>query len=545
MATTSIKSLAAMRKIRDISWNALIYTIQQWDPATISLYLCIGTFLIFVYCRSCFGSRLDPREPRAVQPRLPWIGHIIGLIRHRVDYFDILKKKKPMAIATLPILNGKIYAIWSPSLVQSALRNKDLTFDIFGIEFAENVFGLNKETMSIIRGTGSIEESLVSKMMSAIKPTMTGQNLHRMNAEALKYIGSCINNIGGEGLNVPNAYRWLRELMTLATAEAIYGVENPFMKDPTLLNALWEFDANLNTLVLGFLPNIIARAAIRNRNKVQEALMKYYEAGMDQKADVAEITKVRAKVSRESGVKNDEMARLEMALIFVATTNSIPTAYWLLTNIWLRPNIVDRIRAEVAQLAQISNRADNKGRDLTLRISQLEDRCPLLASSYREAVRLGNQVLGTRRVMKDTVLTDADGTSYLLRAGVNVIWSAKLMHRAADVWGDCSDTFIADRFLAGKAGGIDMERKRRVSYLPFGGGKHLCPGRNFAFAEILGFMSALVLGFEVVGLNSSNVRMETGAIGEGVVKPPADGQGGAITIRRRKGWEDVNWLFVC
>lgn len=306
-----------------------------------------------------------------------------------------------------------------------------------------------------------------------------------------------------------------------------------------------EYDANLNTLVLRFLPNIIARAAIRNRNKVQEALMKYYEAGMDQKADVAEITKVRAKVSRESGVKNDEGARLEMALIFVATTNSVPTAYWLLTNIWLRPNIVDRIRAEVAQLAQISNRADGKGRDLTLRISQLEGRCPLLASSYREAVPLGNQVLGTRRVMKDTVLTDADGTSYLLRAGVNVMWSAKQMHRAADVWGDCSDTFIADRFLAGKAGGIDMERKRRVSYLPFGGGKHLCPGRNFAFAEILGFMSALVLGFEVVGLNPSNVRMETGAIGDGVVKPPADGQGVAITIRRRKGWEDVNWLFVC
>jgi hypothetical protein len=137
------------------------------------------------------------------------------------------------------MLNGKIYAIWSPSLVQSALRNKDLTFDVFGIEFAENVFGLNKETMSIIQGTGSIGESLVSKMMSAIKPAMTGQNLYRMNTRALEYIGSCINSIGREGLDVPNVYQWLRELMTQATAEAIYGVENPFMKDPALVDALW------------------------------------------------------------------------------------------------------------------------------------------------------------------------------------------------------------------------------------------------------------------------------------------------------------------
>ncbi|KAL9564974.1 hypothetical protein ACKAV7_010888 [Fusarium commune] len=511
----------------DISRNALIYALHERDPATISLYLFIGTLLMFVYYRGFFGSRLDPREPPALKPQLPWIGHIVGLIRHRVDYFDILKKRKPMVIATLPMLNGKIYAIWSPSLVQSALRNKNLTFDVFGIEFAENVFGLNKETMSIIRGTGSIEESLVSKMM------------------ALEYIGSCINSIGREGLNVPNVYRWLRELMTHATAEAIYGVGNLFKKDLALVDVLWEFDANLNTLALGFLPNIIACAAISNRNKVQEALKNYYGADLDQNADVAEITKIRAKVSRESGIKNDEVAKLEMALIFVATTNSIPTAYWLLTSIWLRPNIVNRLRDEVAPLAQISNRADGKGRDLTLDISQLEGRCPVLASSYREAVRLGNQVLGTRRVMKDTVLSDADGTSYLLRAGVNVMWSAKQMHRAADAWSDYPNMFIADRFLAGTAGSVDMERRRRASYLPFGGGKHLCPGRNFAFAEILGFMSALVLGFEVVGLKSSNVRMETGPIGEGVVKPPADGQGGAVTIRRRKGWEDVNWLFVC
>jgi cytochrome P450 len=133
----------------------------------------------------------------------------------------------------------------------------------------------------------------------------------------------------------------------------------------------------------------------------------------------------------------------------------------------------------------------------------------------------------------------------LLKEGVNVMWSAKLMHRGADAWGDCPDSFVADRFLTGEARDIDIERKRRASYVPFGGGKHLCPGRNFAFAEILGFMGSLVVGFEVVGLKSSNVQMHTGAIGEAVVKPPADGQGGPVTIRRRKGWEDINWHFVC
>lgn len=81
--------------------------------------------------------------------------------------------------------------------------------------------------------------------------------------------------------------------------------------------------------------------------------------------------------------------------------------------------------------------------------------------------------------------------------------------------------------------------------VPFGGGAHLCPGRNFAFAEILGLVGALVLGYEVVGLRAENIKMGPRVLASAIPKPMEDGDGGPVTLRRRKGWEDVQWSFAC
>ena len=76
------------------------------------------------------APRLDPREPPVLKPRIPLVGHIIGLLRHRSNFFGLLRAQNPMPIATLPMLNGKLYALWSPGLIHAAMRHKDLSFDI-------------------------------------------------------------------------------------------------------------------------------------------------------------------------------------------------------------------------------------------------------------------------------------------------------------------------------------------------------------------------------------------------------------------------------
>lgn len=126
------------------------------------------------------------------------------------------------------------------------------------------------------------------------------------------------------------------------------------------------------------------------------------------------------------------------------------------------------------------------------------------------------------------------------------MWSSKVAHEMTEVWGPDALEFNPERFVgsAGSFADKDLEKKRRAAYIPFGGGLNLCPGRNFAFAETLGLISVLVLGYDVEGLRTDQVKMGPRVLASAMPKP-TDGDGGAVTIRRRRGWEDVQWSFAC
>jgi len=295
----------------------------------------------------------------------------------------------------------------------------------------------------------------------------------------------------------------------------------------------------MQPLFLGVLPKLIARKAYYNREKVQAALVPWYMARKAEADDVAAIAKARASTAREFGMPEEEVGRAEAALLFVATTNTIPTLYWFVTNVWLRPDLVEELRREALPLVSLTK--GEQGREATVDISQLEERCPLMVSCYRESIRLGNQAIGTRRVVSDTVLTDSKGNAHLFKGGVDIMWSVKGMHHSSEVWGEDSMEFSAERFKDQETFG----RVQKQAYIPFGGGKHLCPGRNFAFAENLGFMASLVVGFELLGLDKKNVKLGATRMGEAVAKPPVGGDGGEVVIKRKEGWEDVTWKFIC
>lgn len=121
-------------------------------------------------------------------------------------------------------------------------------------------------------------------------------------------------------------------------------------------------------------------------------------------------------------------------------------------------------------------------------------------------------------------------------------------------WGPDAAVFKARRFLAtseerAKWGKEEKEREweQKRALLPFGGGKHLCPGRNFAFAEILGTVSVLVLGFEVRGKAGEVIEVPEvprTRLGEGVGKPSEGQLGMGARLTRREGWQDIVWRFV-
>jgi len=83
----------------------------------------------------------------------------------------------------------------------------------------------------------------------------------------------------------------------------------------------------------------------------------------------------------------------------------------------------------------------------------------------------------------------------------------------------------------------------RGAFRPFGGGNNLCPGRHFAQTEILAFTALLVAGFELSAADGGPYvppPFEKGSMLTATLKPETDVQ---VQIRRREGYEGVEWEF--
>jgi cytochrome P450 len=291
----------------------------------------------------------------------------------------------------------------------------------------------------------------------------------------------------------------------------------------------------------------LAPKPYNGRAAVQSALMKYYSARHDLEPDVSRLAKVRAAVCREYGFTDLEIGKMEVALLQVATSNAIPTSFWTLIFIASSPSLVASIRQELMYIFKVIS----PKKELSLNISCFSSHCPLLVSTYQEATRLANSQVVTRRVMADTTISDGK-SSYLLKKGADVQMPAGVNHMASTNWGTNASDFDARRFLQReeKASMNDKEKEefktQKRSFFPFGGGKHLCPGRSFAFAEILGTIAILVLGFDITGSDGELLKVPKigrASLAEAIVKPGADGLKIGAKFTRRKGWENVVWSF--
>ncbi|KAJ3543484.1 hypothetical protein NM208_g3553 [Fusarium decemcellulare] len=519
----------------------LSFFVDDFKQSPTSYLAVLGLLVSAIFLHKLASPQIDGREPPVLKSSIPVIGHLIGLMKHQGGYLKILYDTTRRQIATLPILNGKLYIIFDPSIVQSAYRNKKLCFEPFAVEFAQRELAITNETFRIVR-----ETDLVPEFFACIPPAMSGAYLHRMNANALNYISKQLEIIGsgGKPLHVPNLFLWVRELMTMATTEAMYGPENPIREDPSLQDDLWAFEAGMPVLLMNIFPSITARSAYKARARLQAALGKFYGARKDHHEDAAQIVKNRAGVLRRYGISDVEVGHFELALLHVATANTIPTLFWFMAQIFTRPDLVQRLREEVLPAIE---RGDQN--EVIIDITTLDQKCPLLVSCYREAIRLSNQAVGNRRILEDTTITDSKGNSYLLKKGMNIQMSAEVLHTMTDVWGQNVHDFDPERFIEkGSKESSQAEKTKRASFVPFGGGRHLCPGRNFAFAENLGFVASLLLGFEISSEHSSAFEvppMQKCGFSEAAGKPVKFGEGFGAQIRKREGWESTKWSFVC
>ncbi|KAH8799696.1 cytochrome P450 [Xylogone sp. PMI_703] len=514
--------------------------------------------VVVLVCRYLLVPKLDAREPPLVRGKIPIFGHVIGMIWHQVGYFDLLMKKHPLPAFTIDVGLSKMYVITEPSLVQAGLRSKNLAFEPFIEMVCERILGLSEESMRLIKyeAKNDKEDTYMKSVHKAMHESMTpGDSLLGMNQRVLDKLATFVNAIGPQW-EEKRLYDWVRHSFTLSSTRSLYGKHDPISADESLIESLWDFEAGQLVLLPNFLPWLIARKAYKGRSRLQAAFRTYYNSGHD--SDAGGLVAQRAVAARKFGIGNNDLADFEPSIAFVSVTNAVPTIFWMLAYVLADPKLVAELRDEVTPRVEITTEnIDGKVvRVGSIKMTNISTECPLLMSAYNETMRIANGQVSARVVKEDTILTRSSSgpypSSYLLKKGTAVQLPARIIHLASTTWGSDSHAFDAKRFLNVGKDNLDKDviKAQKQSFVPFGGGKHLCPGRFLALAEILGMVAVFVAGFEVVekdkdakdGFRMFRTPKPTQHLfGQGVVKPAFDPE---VLVRRKEELKDVEWRFV-
>ncbi|OCT48058.1 putative cytochrome P450 [Cladophialophora carrionii] len=523
-------------------------------PVSVLSLLVAAVTVVAVIIHRFLAIDYDPREPPIIKPGIPYIGHILGIIRHGAKYFDTVNRKTQYPIYTLPTLSSRQYIVTSPQIAAQLQRqHKDLAFYNVILEVTRRLLGLNSDTMRIIMTNVNREEGdwgLMPKMHDMFSDVLgRGESLKELTRLQMTLFSDMLNEIAIRGDSVEiGLFEWIKSIFAFANAKALYGPENPFAVDPSLVDAFWEFEAGMLALIIDIVPSITARKAHKARERVAQSLVDYVRQKRYHQA--SQVIQNRVGLNLSHGFTVAEAGRAEIILLFAIVGNAVPSTFWIVANIVSRPELMVEIRKEI-ELAV----ADNEDGTKTINVSTLETSCPLFVSTYRESLRIIGNLASLRYVLRDTVI----GGQYLRKDSI-VQMAGIVIHNDKRTWGEDSDRFNPRRFIKTRASATVEEEPSELdlqepaaTQLPegvpssafrlFGGGSVVCPGRHFAQSEILAFVAYLLLAFDISAPDGSPITVpppDDEKIPLSVLKPKGDVK---IKLRRREGFESTKWVL--
>jgi cytochrome P450 len=220
-----------------------------------------------------------------------------------------------------------------------------------------------------------------------------------------------------------------------------------------------------------------------------------------------------------------------------AGTNTVPNVFYMICNIYSQPKLVDSLRKEVSKIVTRKTRDGNE--IMMLNISKLQSDCPLLTACFHETLRLIKTGASVRTILEDVKL---DG-KYLLKKGSFLQIPTGVLQADLKTWGPDAKEFNPYRFRTQDSLPKKERKAQNQAWIPFGGGKNLCPGRHLAFTEIAAFAAMLVYGFELEMSDGDKLKVPKGEfqkLGVASISPEKDLD---VLIKRRDEFEGVVWEF--
>ncbi|XP_078430687.1 geraniol 8-hydroxylase-like [Wolffia australiana] len=171
------------------------------------------------------------------------------------------------------------------------------------------------------------------------------------------------------------------------------------------------------------------------------------------------------------------------------TTSS--TVEWAMAELLRNPKAMETAREEVASVMEGSGEDAVGESDIT--------RMPYLQDVVKETLRLHPPapVFIPRRASEtvDLAADDKCKSSYTVPTDTRILINAWAIGRDPTTWGSDADLFRPERFTAGERGHVEY-KGHHMEFIPFGGGKRICPGLPLASRMMHLLLANLIWFFE-------------------------------------------------
>jgi hypothetical protein len=229
----------------------------------------------------------------------------------------------------------------------------------------------------------------------------------------------------------------------------------------------------------------------------------------------SEFIRARATLSLKNSdwFSEKDYGAIQTGIFWGSLGNTIPAVFWCLFYILQDTKAVEVIKQELNIYLPFFS-LDNDAVDIIIEEwtpEQLSS-CVYLDSAVNEMLRLAGAPLMTRKCQRETQIVLEDGRILNVKPNETVAYFAPITHLDANLFPE-PNKFIFDRFINKNADTIP-------GFIPFGGGKSMCPGRLFAKNEIKICLAMLLRYMEYKFVDTDTIpTQKPHRVGFGVAPP--------------------------
>ena len=320
---------------------------------------------------------------------------------------------------------------------------------------------------------------IFAEQLAFLFPALRQAPMRRFALLMFEEVTRFADSLGDRGeVDLPHA---MNELTVKIASRCLIGREVRDQVDSGFADAYHDLQNGINTLgfFLPRLPTAAHRRRDRARRKVAEMFSRIMAARRNSGAGDDDFmqTLMHARYKDGRPLSDDEITGILLTVLFAGQHTSAVLATWTGLELLRAPSYLARVRDEVQAVYTGSG---------AMSLDSLQTQVAL-EYAVRECERLHPPlILLIRKVLEPLCYGD-----HVVPAGALAMVSPAVSHRLPHVFAD-PERFFPDRF-APPAG---EDKQHHYALIGFGGGKHACMGKNFAYMQLKAIWTVLLDRFD-------------------------------------------------